>query len=78
MAQKIRKPEKPSKADESRAPLTTGELRLGKRNYALLSLGVLLVCLGFVTLRQGSITLAPLLLVLGYCVAIPLALVLKP
>ena len=55
-----------------------GELRLGKRNFLMLSLGVLLICLGYVRLRQGSITDAPILLVLGYCIVIPLALVLKP
>lgn len=55
-----------------------GELLLGKRNYLMLSLGLILICLGYVRLRQGSITDAPILLVLGYCLVIPLAIVLKP
>jgi hypothetical protein len=73
MAKKFKKPErdKPLRQDE-------GDLRLGKRNFLMLSLGMLLICFGYVRLRQGSITDAPILLVLGYCVVIPLALVLRP
>ena len=55
-----------------------GDLVLGKKNYLMLSLGVVLISLGFVSLSRGSITAAPILLVLGYCVVIPLAIVLKP
>ena len=34
------------------------------------------VALGFVLLSQGDITLAPILLVAGYCILIPLAFIL--
>ncbi len=36
--------------------------------------GLAAVVLGYVSLRMGSMTLAPLLLVLGYCLLIPTAL----
>ncbi|MCK4548019.1 MAG: hypothetical protein KAW17_11330 [Candidatus Eisenbacteria sp.] len=74
----VRKPGKAEGKGRKSPDQDKGELVLGKRNYAVLSLGVLLICLGFVRLGQGSITDAPILLVLGYCVAIPIALVLKP
>ena len=38
--------------------------------------GILTVALGYFLLSQGSITLAPLLLVLGYVVLLPLAIIL--
>ena len=38
--------------------------------------GVVVVALGYFLLSQGSITLAPLLLVLGYVVLLPLAIIL--
>lgn len=36
--------------------------------------GLSAVVLGYLSLRMGSMTLAPLLLVLGYCLLIPTAL----
>jgi len=38
--------------------------------------GILIVALGYFLLSQGSITAAPLLLVLGYVVLLPLAIIL--
>jgi len=35
------------------------------------------IVVGFITLASGSITLAPILLVLGYCVLIPVGLLVK-
>ncbi len=53
------------------------QIALGKKNYILMGVGLLTVIIGFFTLSRGSITLAPLLLVLGYCVIIPISLLLK-
>lgn len=47
------------------------------KNYILLGAGLLTIIAGFISLNAGSITLAPILLVAGYCVLIPLALLLK-
>ena len=33
------------------------------------------IVIGYVTLARGSISLAPVLLVLGYCILIPIALI---
>jgi len=46
-----------------------------KKNYYLFALGLLIIVVGFISLRMGSITLAPILLVLGYCVIIPLSII---
>ncbi|RKZ16839.1 hypothetical protein DRQ17_04955 [bacterium] len=50
---------------------------LGTKNYAFLGAGILSIIVGYITLAMGSITLAPILLVLGYAVFVPLGLMLK-
>ena len=37
-------------------------------------LALAIIVIGYVTLSRGSISLAPALLVLGYCILIPIAL----
>lgn len=52
-------------------------LVLGPLNYGLMAAGVLAVVVGFVLLADNEISLAPLLLVLGYCVLIPAGLLIE-
>jgi len=52
----------------------TGDLNFGPRNYAALGGAVLMILLGFAMLSRGSITAAPVLLVIGYCVLVPYGL----
>lgn len=53
---------------------------LDKQNYRLFALGLVILVLGYIFLAQGpwdsfwSRTLAPIVLVIGYCVVIPLAI----
>jgi hypothetical protein len=47
-----------------------------KRNYMILGVGLLFIILGFIFLALGDITLSPIFLVLGYCVVIPLGILL--
>ena len=49
----------------------------GKNNYIIFGIAVLVILAGFFLLSQGSITLAPILLVIGYLVIIPIALMVK-
>ena len=55
-------------------------LPFSKRNYQILGLGLLVIVLGYVALSQppwdGTMPLvvAPILLVIGYCVVIPLGI----
>ncbi|MBZ0269280.1 hypothetical protein K8I85_14090 [bacterium] len=51
-------------------------IRWERRNITLLGAGLAAVVLGYVLLSQGDVTAAPLLLVAGYCVLIPLAFIL--
>lgn len=53
-----------------------GALRFSGVNAALGGAGLLALVLGYWLLAQGSITAAPLLLVLGYVVFLPLAIIL--
>jgi hypothetical protein len=51
-----------------------------KRNYQILGLGLVVIILGYVALSQSPwdgtmpLVVAPILLVLGYCVIIPLGI----
>ena len=45
-----------------------------RKNYYIFAVGLATVIVGYIALAQGSITLAPILLVLGYCVIIPIAI----
>jgi len=51
-------------------------LQFSAINGILAAAGILTVALGYFLLSQGSIDLAPLLLVLGYVVFLPLAIIL--
>ncbi len=55
----------------------SARLQLGTKNYALLGAAVLALVLGYTLLARGSVQLAPVLLVLGYCVLFPLGLLLN-
>ncbi len=56
----------------------------GKRNWIGLSIGVLVLALGFVLLKQGpannplSLSVAPIVLVVGFFIIIPIALLIAP
>jgi hypothetical protein len=54
----------------------SGRLRFGRANAVLLMAAVLSLVAGYFLLAQGSTGLAPVLLVLGYCVLFPLGLAL--
>ena len=60
-----------------------GDLPFTRKNWTLAAAGLAVILLGYVFLRippaEGffSLTLAPVLLVVGYCVLIPLAILLR-
>jgi Flp pilus assembly protein TadB len=45
-----------------------------RKNYYILLAGLAAIIVGYISLAMGSITLAPILLVLGYCVIVPVAI----
>ena len=46
----------------------------GKTNYIYLGISVVVMIIGFYLLSIGSMTLAPILLIIGYCVLVPIAI----
>ena len=48
----------------------------GRTNFIILGIGLFLIIVGFIFLGVGDITIAPILLVMGYCIAIPLGILL--
>ncbi len=69
---RVRRPTGPKPA----AP-PDAELPFGRKNYALFGIAALIIVAGYVALSRGSITLAPILLLLGYLVVIPWAILSK-
>ena len=49
---------------------------LGRKNIVVLALGVVSLVAGYLLLNAGSTTPAAILLVLGYCVLVPVGLAL--
>lgn len=49
----------------------------GKRNYILFAIGMVAIIVGYIFLGTGDTIISPILLVLGYCVIIPIAIIIK-
>lgn len=77
MAQKARPPASGRPASGGKVKAEKYELPFTKKNYLWLGIGILIIVIGYIALGSGSITLAPILLVLGYCVIIPIAILLN-
>lgn len=77
-AQPLRDRQRVRKPAGRTAPVQTGHyqtLNLSRKNWLLFGGGLLSVLFGFVLLFFGDITLAPILILAGYLVLIPWALV---
>ena len=66
-----------AKMKKTKAAARVEQTPFGKKNWIVLGAGLVSIILGFITLASGSITLAPILLVLGYCVLIPVGIMIK-
>ncbi len=61
-----------------------GEWDFQRRNYVIFGLGIAVIFLAYVIMALGetnsfqSLTLAPVMLVIGYLVIIPLAIIYRP
>jgi hypothetical protein len=53
------------------------EIPFGKKNYVIFGLAALVILGGYILLSKGSITLAPIMLLLGYLVLIPIGILAK-
>jgi hypothetical protein len=79
MAEKGRRKAKPQARPTVKTPRAKDKsvLPFTGKNYILFAIGLFVIVIGYVTLGYGSITLAPILLVLGYCVIIPVAIIIN-
>ena len=56
----------------------------GKINYQLFGIGLLVIICGYIIMAMGdtesfqSVKLSPVILIIGYCVIIPAAILVKP
>ena len=56
---------------------TSVEWPFGLKNYILFGVAIIVIVIGYFLLGSGSMTMAPILLVLGYCVLIPVSIMIK-
>ncbi len=76
MAKNTVKEELRKKREKQRARrLRPNAFNLGMTNVLIMMIGLVVIFIGYMLLGKGSITAAPILLVVGYCVIIPLAIV---
>lgn len=61
----------PSRQNQNTVPF-------GNINYILFAVGLIIITAGWFLLRAGHISISPIMLILGYCVVIPVAIILKP
>lgn len=81
MAERRRTSEKTRRAEKPRSRVAarpaTPTLSFSRINAILLGSAAGAIALGYLLLARGSMTLAPLLLVLGYCVLLPVGIIKK-
>ncbi|MCA9744088.1 MAG: hypothetical protein H6695_00800 [Deferribacteres bacterium] len=72
-----------TKARSKKKKVVERELPFSRQNYIIFAVGVLLILIGYLALAQGpydsfsSMSIAPVLLVIGYCIVIPIAIMLR-
>jgi hypothetical protein len=65
------------------SPAAHIRISLTKKNYMIIGLGILLIIIGYILMAANSVdgflptVIAPILLVAGYCVVIPLGILIK-
>jgi len=66
---------------KARKSLYDDHLPLAKENFTILGIGILTIFVGYIAMLEGSVegflplVAAPILLVIGYCVLIPLGII---
>ncbi|GAH61587.1 hypothetical protein KAT67_03560 [candidate division WOR-3 bacterium] len=75
MAKKKEKKKKKEQKEQKQELLL--DIKFSKKNTMFFGIGLILVIIGFILLAAGDITLAPIVLVVGYLVFFPLGILLK-
>jgi len=58
--------------------LASDHLPFDRENLILFGIALAVIVVGYLFLAKGSITIAPILLVVGYCVLVPVAIIFRP
>jgi hypothetical protein len=79
LPQETKPPAKPQPRTKPGAPAHKHRpnIQFRPKNWILLGSGIATIVAGYLLLGSGSITIAPLLLVAGYCVIIPIGILIK-
>jgi hypothetical protein len=56
------------------AQMTQADTTAGSRPWLWWGIAIAAILLGYADLARGGMTIAPILLVLGYCVLVPIAI----
>jgi hypothetical protein len=59
------------------APQAPEQWPFGRKNYIWFGISMAVMAIGYWSLSSGSTTLAPFLLVVAYCVLVPVAILVK-
>ncbi len=75
MAKKDKKAKKEKKKEKTQQVLV--DVKFKRKNLLFFGIGLILIVGGFILLAAGDIVIAPILLVIGYLVFLPLGILLK-
>ena len=73
-----------NKRESKRKQVRETHLPLGKQNFMIMGVGLLVIIAGYLTMLTGTVegflplVVAPILLVVGYCVLIPIGILYRP
>lgn len=73
-----------NKRESKRKQAREVHLPLGKQNFVIMGAGLLVIVTGYLTMLSGSVegflplVVSPILLVVGYCVLIPIGILYRP
>lgn len=73
-----------NKRESKRKHVREVHMPLGKQNFLIMGAGLLVILVGYLTMLSGSVegflplVVAPILLVVGYCVLIPFGILYRP
>lgn len=70
-------PKSSPKLKSAQMPKPIEKWPFGRKNYIWFGISLAAMILGYVLLSQGSDTLAPLVLVIAYCVLVPISILVK-
>lgn len=71
------------KAKKSKKNIEHLHISLTKKNYSIITVGILVIIVGYFLMKENSVdgfmptVVAPILLFLGYCIIIPVGILLK-